>query len=205
MGPRLKDDPFNDTRHKPTSPPGCGPAFEWYQESRRGFMYAVLGGMLLVALVGTLRTGGIAWVTDWVAWVVVVCVVIFGVLVRGVPRFSAGADWFSHRKSWVNTYDLVRVEIIVTGPNYQLALKDLAGRLVHVKIDELQLNPRLWDLVYNGILHSAHSREIEANQKAIDWLRLPPHPPPTLAERQARDPSRPLPRRRAFRRFQNDR
>ncbi|RFU43300.1 hypothetical protein DZF91_01820 [Actinomadura logoneensis] len=70
-------------------------------------------------------------------------------------EFAAGADWLRKGRIWVDVYNLVEVEIEPRKRNADfLVLKDRAGRSITVGVDDVQENARLWELVYNGILHS---------------------------------------------------
>lgn len=86
---------------------------------------------------------------------------------------AAGANWFRRaRRSWVATYDLVSVRVTKAWAANNLELKDSAGRGLSVKLTDIQENHRLWDLVYNGILHSVYSGRARTNQLARETLRL---------------------------------
>ncbi len=54
-----------------------------------------------------------------------------------------------------------------------LVLKDRHGRRFQCQLSTLQANPKLWDLVYNGMLHSACHRRVQSNARAREHLPLP--------------------------------
>lgn len=122
----------------------------------------------------------------WWLWVLILGPI--PLIVRDSNRdrtMAAGARWFKYRSSWLEIYDLVEVRMMVSGWTHDLWLTDSEGRRVHVPISSIQVNPRLWALVYNGILHSAHAREIKTNRLARKDLYLPPNDPPTPEQRCA--------------------
>lgn len=91
---------------------------------------------------------------------------------------SAGAEWVAlSDDAYVNTYELTTVKVHVDGAAHSIEMVDHNGRYLRPKIGSLQRNHRLWDLVYNGILHSVHVGGAETNKRARDYLRLdhPPH------------------------------
>jgi hypothetical protein len=101
----------------------------------------------------------------------------------GLQTISAGADWvqWHERENWyqlpwckpyhLKTYRLTQIEGHVAGVNWHLRLWDEDGRSRDCPWVELQPDRRIWDLVYNGILHSV-AAGAEINSLAIDMLRL---------------------------------
>lgn len=91
---------------------------------------------------------------------------------------SAGADWLGVGKDiFIKTYELTTVKVFVDGAAHVIDMTDKYGGSVRVKTFALQQNHELWDLVYNGILHSVHVGGAETNKRARDYLLLdfPPH------------------------------
>jgi hypothetical protein len=73
----------------------------------------------------------------------------------------------------VNTYDLVRIKLEVT-TRARLTLQDSTKRGVAVDVTGVQLNRRLWNLVYNGMLHSiANGTATDVSTYAQGALKLP--------------------------------
>ncbi|WP_344447696.1 hypothetical protein, partial [Kitasatospora nipponensis] len=90
---------------------------------------------------------------------------------------SAGADWLAvPDKDYVKTYELTKATVHVDGVAHVIQMVDSSGRSARPRVDDLQANHRLWDLVYNGILHSVHVGGAETNKRARDYLLLD-HPP----------------------------
>lgn len=173
-----------DERRKPSPPQRGGPVLEWYRGTWRGGFVGAGGCAVVVGVFATVRGGGFDWVTDPWIWLIIGCVCLLAIWIGKGQRLAAGSDWLLVKSDWVDTYDLVEIEIVVDGWGYSLAVEDRAGRRVTISVSELQIDQRLWDLVYNGILHSAHSNDPKTNERARSWLHLPPYPPPTLEERE---------------------
>lgn len=131
---------------------------------------------MMVALVTVFLTvvNGMRWMSMWDMWVLVA---VCGALTYwrfGGEWFAAGAVWAQVGKSWVNTYELVEIKFSVDGLNRVLRLKDSSGREIYsFRLRNMQANPRMWDLVYNGILHSLASGNCEITPKARKVLMLP--------------------------------
>ena len=105
---------------------------------------------------------------------------IAGILITltiGVGHCCAGADWFARGKPWVNTYDLTSIRVTIPQNERHLELEDSTGRKLKLQLATAQESQDLWDLVYNGILHSATNGDAEVNALAGASLRLlPPRP-----------------------------
>ncbi|WP_026360634.1 hypothetical protein [Amycolatopsis nigrescens] len=165
----------------PQPPSGEGPLLEWFYPDRTtrlisGFFVVLLGIVYL-----TFRDGGFGWMgTIWLWLLLVPWPILFLVTGRNV-RMSAGADWLAYGKSFVKTYELVAVDVVIDGAAHSLKIKDSLGNGIHAQVNDLQQNHELWDLVYNGLLHSVHVGKAETGKRAREYLQLdyPPH----LAER----------------------
>lgn len=86
---------------------------------------------------------------------------------------SAGADWFARKHDRVDAYDLVEIKLAGASGRlaWDLILKDKKGGEVTAELREIQSNRGLWDLVYNGLVHSVR-RGARTNSKAVDELKL---------------------------------
>jgi hypothetical protein len=154
------------------SPPGHGPVLEWYQHSRATSWWAAAFGFGVLALFATFKVGGLEWLGYWWLWVIVLLTMVllfFGV--RGT-RLSAGADWLRGKKGWVSTYELTRIKATRAYATIAYQFTDAGDRHLYMTATDLQENPRLWDLVYNGILHSVYVNQAEANSLARKTLHL---------------------------------
>lgn len=177
--PRAPVDPGSGTgggeqneRFKPNPPPGQGPVLEWYKGSRRRAILSGIGGVVAVAVLATLKSG-VDWMSTWWMWLFALAA---GPLVASSVRTescAAGAEWFAVGKSWVRTYELTVVKL-KSPTNYRvIQLEDSGGRKVRTKLMTVQENQELWDLVYNGILHSVVNNKAETNALARRAFKLP--------------------------------
>lgn len=156
-------------------PEGMGPALESFQPSRSVSLVAGAIGGGIVALFLVLRDGGFDWASNAGLWapIMVVCAVLY----LGVRRtmITAGSDWLMARH-WVRTYHLDAIRLDERARVTRLLLQDTDGRRVRVELADLCGNSKLWDLVYNGIRHSLAVGDVEVNEPAQHWLRLPSLP-----------------------------
>ena len=128
---------------------------EWRQESHQSALVAGVALAVIGAIVPTANSGGVAWVTSWHWWVFIALCALVGYGVFSGTWIAAGATWLQNGKRWVNIYELTEIRIKASGTNHMLRLTDSAGRTIgSLKLMAVQRNPKLWDLVYNGILHS---------------------------------------------------
>jgi hypothetical protein len=193
-------DPERETRlsYRPEPPPGYGRVLAWHRENRRGkattavvaLAVLVLGALLLSLLDG----GDFSIVTDfskfWPAW----AVLLVGALLIASPftylTYAAGADWLLVERSrwgvkkrvWLDLYNLTKIDASYGGTTFHLWLYSKGGGFSR-STEELQRDRRIWDLVYNGILHSVASGAQVSNQ-AIGILQL--DKTPALKLRDAR-------------------
>lgn len=160
-------------RSKPQPPPGKAPTLEWYTASRRRSIFTGIGGFVVVAVGAGLLQGSEDWSSAWWLWLFPLAAgILIGTTVR-VNNCYAGADWFSNGKAWVSTYELTSIEVKTPANYRELKLADSSGRSVEVQLMVAQENQRLWDLVYNGILHSVTSGNADINALARKSFRIP--------------------------------
>ncbi|WP_277370744.1 hypothetical protein [Rhodococcus rhodochrous] len=173
-------------RNPPKAPDHLGPTLEWLQPTLRD-QYgdaAMLAGLL--AVFGTISAGGFSWVLEWWAWGLLAFFPWMMFRASGNHWAAVGAGWVQWRSSWVDTYQLTRIQFSADGYSRVLRLKDALGNEIHsFKISEIQRNPDLWDLVYNGILHSVASGNCDIDAKTRHILKIPYElgPRPTRSER----------------------
>lgn len=146
---------------------------EWSQGTRKVAWQATFAGWILIAVALTLMNG-FAWMTAWPVWLYVPAWWWAMFRVVKLKWLAAGSVWVQTRWSWVNVYELTRIRFTVNGVNRVLRLEDSAGREVDpLDLRDVQANPAMWDLVYNGILHSVASGNCDISEKARAVLRLP--------------------------------
>lgn len=101
-------------------------------------------------------TDGLDWARSWIGWTVLAFVVLYALQPIRRDACAAGALWVQYRRRWVRTYDLNRVSWrSAGGGSWDLTLYDSGGRRLRVPLSALVANPDLWDLVHNGLVHSA--------------------------------------------------
>lgn len=172
-------------RKVPQPPEGYGPPLEWsYGDPRTQlWVFGIVAVLLMAFMTGKDlldSTPGITWVSTWQLWlVVIVGGGLMSLIARGM-RVSAGADWLMDRKEIVHTYQLISIKVDKDWSDGTLDLADRWGNGVRTGLGELAVNPALWDLVYNGIRHSA-ANGASVDRMAIEHLRL--HDVVALSER----------------------
>lgn len=152
-------------------PPEDGPLLECYTPNHRvrwgGFAAMTL---LLVGFL-TLTYAGFGWIFVWWNWVIVAAAEVGGYLRARSSSCAAGAEWFLCGDRWVRQYELVSVKVRGKWQLRYLRLADRDGRKVSLLMRDAQAVGELWDLVYNGVLHSVASGA-EANASARRALKL---------------------------------
>jgi hypothetical protein len=119
-------------------------------------------------------TRSIDWVKLWGIWVIILLgmALIYAIL-RG-KKFSAGSEWMANKGKWVRTYELVEATAQTSGTGVYVTLKDTEGRKVEYKFTDLGGSDRLlFDLTYNGILHSVIAGGAKTNPLLHRTLKLP--------------------------------
>lgn len=138
---------------------------EWFRDSRRYTYRLAVLAIAVMAGIGSVISGGVSWITDWVYWVILLLLASAMLLGRR-HWMAAGADWFAAHTGWVRTYELTKIELTGNAASPRLYLTDANGNRVHAELRRMQANPRLWDLVYNGIQHSVHTHDPTINKAA---------------------------------------
>lgn len=163
-------------RHKPSPPPGQARTLEWFKASRRRSIVAGIGGSVAILGGTVILTLDSKWLSMWWVWLIAISV---GLLVGSSIRVSscaAGAEWFAVGNNWVDLYNLSSVEVKAPTHYREIILKDRSGRQADYQLMDIQENQDLWDLVYNGILHSVVKGGAETNTLGQSALKLPPQP-----------------------------
>ncbi|WP_233573668.1 hypothetical protein [Amycolatopsis panacis] len=187
VGAKQRDpvlDPNRETRlsYKPEPPAGLGPVLAWHRESRRGKAVLVLTGiglmLVIVAGISLLSGDGLAAFGYWQMWVLVAVGTILMAGPFSYLTYAAGADWFMVERSrwgvkkrlWVDLYELKKIDVSYGGTTFHLFLYDKDLGLSR-SFEELQRDRRIWDLIYNGILHSV-AAGAQVSPQAIGVLKL---------------------------------
>ncbi|MQA11816.1 MAG: hypothetical protein GEU98_25365 [Pseudonocardiaceae bacterium] len=152
-------------------PPGEGPVLEWRNASHGERIFYAAFMALAGAGIYTWKSSGFSWVGQWYLWLILIAITVLSYLLPKNDRMSAGADWFNHKGAFVKTYELASVKITRAFVHASLDLVDREGSKTSTNLPDIQQNRELWDLVYNGILHSVHNGA-ETNSQALEQLRL---------------------------------
>lgn len=162
----------------PEAPNGRGPVLEWYHGTIDSVWMSSLFVSALCFVIITLKDWGFEWMGTWQLWLLVLVPAplwaAWQIFIVDRWGISAGADWLAVKGGHVDLYELTEVEVVGTsgGLSWDLELTDRKGSELSINIRELQANQELWNLVYNGILHSVQQGSARTNQKALDKLRL---------------------------------
>lgn len=161
-------------RRKSVPPAGQGPVLEWYRHSQRYSIGMAAAGTALIAIGIGFRQGlDYSWVGLWWVWILLV---FWGLGFYGIFRKvdpAAGADWLKVGRMWVLLYELTDIKVRHRGASMHLDLKDSGNRSLQVRVDELQEDRDLWDLVYNGLLHSTFVNGAKTNHAVHSRLKVP--------------------------------
>jgi hypothetical protein len=162
-------------------PPTEGPMLEWYRPSRTMLKLAAgigFGAPATVFLINWVASGeGWDYIPNsrpgWLAGALAIMLLSSLVLYNSVRTdfIAAGAGWVAHNTGWVHTYDLVWISIEFYSEPH-LNLVDSQGRNCHPPLVAIQYNRDLWDLVYNGILHSIHDHYVRTDANARRILEI---------------------------------
>jgi hypothetical protein len=171
----------HDPALAPSPPPGQGPVLAWRKDSRRGSVKGAIFCTLLVAVL-LCFTRGTAWLTDSRGAPIWALFAAFAVWIYVTSRresFSAGAEWVAKRGHWVRLYELTTIRCHGYPWGAGMYLKDSAGRSVRLRFVDLSGDRLMWDLTYNGVLHSVIAGGAKTNGTLRRTLALPePEPPP---------------------------
>lgn len=156
---------------------------EWYRPTHRYALYSGAFGIAWIVIflvVKSVVTGDFTALTSlaeggwWPFFVTGLAFSLGGILYWSFNRefVAAGAEWVAHQTGWVRLYDLTEVRTRGGYAKIYLCLTDTAGRKMDPSLTVLQHNRDLWDLVYNGILHSIRDRDVVVDSLARTVLQL---------------------------------
>lgn len=138
----------------PASPSGWGPPLEWWRASLPYRLLSTFWLSLACVIFATVKDGGFGWTTTWWLWLIILGAPAFLLLIANNDRpIAAGAHWLYHKRRWIKTYEIESVRI-ASGLTANDLVLGQGGKELHIRVDNLQENPDLWALVYNGIRHS---------------------------------------------------
>lgn len=164
-------------RSRPPLPEGKGPMLEWRQETPRSALWAGVVTALIVLGLPTANSWSFAWMLkpSWAFfWVLSLGGGWLMYKIFSNVWLAAGATWLQNGRYWVDVYQLTEIKVKAAGVNQMLRLKDSVGREIgSLKLGDVQRNQALWDLVYNGILHSVASGAATPSKGTREILKLP--------------------------------
>lgn len=170
---KYEQDQEPSAKRKPDPPDGRGPVLEWYQDNQRAGIKYFFVGFFFIVIGLTLKEWSFHWVVHWQTWPWPIALGLIFYFWSRREVVAAGADWYKKGKYWVDTYDLKSVKV-KTGPGrLDLEMDDRSGRGIATTCLVIEKNRKLWDLVYNGIIHSAKDHPLETNKAARQYLDLP--------------------------------
>lgn len=157
----------------PSSPPGQGPVMAWFPGHLRGPLL-VVGFWAVVMVAIFTAANGFGWMNLWPVWLVFG---FFWFLIYRAQRLKecvAGVEWLARRRRWVRLYELVEVTYlgIPFGP-LRLRLRDSGGRKLTIRLRDVRADQLVWDLTYNGILHSVVAGGARTNERLHLDLQVP--------------------------------
>lgn len=163
-----------DPSKAPAPPAGEGPLLTWFKNSRREAL--LITAWVLPAFpigVTVLQGFSIEWMKYWQPWVVLPLIMLAIYSVQRTVECSVGAEWLQVGKTWVRLYELTKITAKHRSSAIHIDFEDSAGREVLVQADDLQNNREMWDLVYNGILHSVIGGGATTNSLLHSSFRVP--------------------------------
>ena len=182
----------HDPAQRPSPPEGQGPVLTWFRKNQKSARIGAIGlGLLLVAML-CIRNG-FGWLENpkyWAVWLLVLGFAAYIYFTTRHQRPSAGAEWLARGKKWVRTYELVKVTCYTTLNGAYLRLVDGDGRKMWYPLVDFGLDDRLlWDLTYNGILHSVIAGGAKTNGMARRAIALPDRVPEPMPEEREGQPA----------------
>ncbi len=177
--PTVRATQYERSPDKVVAPADLGPALEWDAGTSAIAPWKIVAACFVVfAVLGVLNTRGFDWLTDlrsfWWMWLVFAAICAFLVWRLKSDLLAAGAVWVQSEKVWIRTYELASIDVGATGHRRALHLADADGRSIYgLTIIDAQSNPLMWNLIYNGILHSVASGRCEISERAQAVLEIP--------------------------------
>lgn len=179
--PAAKDrERAGDTIPAPSPPPEQGPVLAWYQHNQRHAITTAAVVFVLCIVFATVFEGlkygdRLHWMGAWWMWLLVLVIPVWLYTTRRLwERCSAGVEWLQGSHRWVRTYELVKIRLVpLPVGRWLLWLKDRRHRHLLIAVDTLWQDQLLWDLVYNGMMHSIVGWEADVNAPVHNILKIP--------------------------------
>lgn len=153
-------------------PVDMGRPLEWCEASKQHPREGAAFYFCFMLMCATFVYRGFDWIYDWVLWAFVVAIPVLVYFDMRKDRVLAGAHWVQERNKWVSTYELVEIRSTTSGYNRASKLVDAHGNKLTLILRNAQENPKLWDLVYNGIVYSVASGNCDISRAARRILKV---------------------------------
>lgn len=157
---------------KSIAPPEYGPALEAYEEPLRIKIAGVVTLFVFGLLVFVIPFRGFDWMTMWWPQCMIIGLTILQYRKVLGDRVLAGARWVQQRDKWASTYELVKIRSTPVGLRRAIKIEDVHGHRFILVLRDAQTNPRLWNLVYNGIVYSEASGNCDISKAARRILKI---------------------------------
>ena len=152
--PRPPTAPRSESTAERATPPGApttevvvptemGPPLEWCEESRTFHVQGSIFMFGFALFAFVVVYRGFGWVSEWFPWVFAAVMAVLIYRKIREDRVIAGAQWIQQRDKWVSTYELTKIR-----------------------------STTVWDLVYNGIVHSVASGNCDISKAARRILKI---------------------------------
>ncbi|QGK69226.1 hypothetical protein GIY23_06480 [Allosaccharopolyspora coralli] len=150
---------------------------EWYRHSQR---YAIGMGLAAFVVIGIgvgIRQGfDYSFLQYWWMWVILFVAALGMYSIFRAVDPAVGSDWLRVGRMWVLLYELKEIKVRHRGLSMHLDVKDSGNRILQVRVDHLQEDRDMWDLVYNGLMHSVLVNGANTNRGVHSRLKVPEPP-----------------------------
>ncbi|MDZ7929262.1 MAG: hypothetical protein U5N21_04025 [Rhodococcus sp. (in: high G+C Gram-positive bacteria)] len=157
---------------KSVVPSEYGPAPEAFEESRREKTLQVLMLVAMFLLFFIVPFRGFGWADLWFPWLVILGLPALQYRKSLGDRVLAGARWVQQRDEWISTYEITRIRSTTVGLNRASKIEDVHSNKMILVFRDAQMNPLLWNLVYNGIAHSVAHGNCDISKAARRILKV---------------------------------
>lgn len=147
---------FSSAGESPPAPPaGEGPVLAWESSNpREQLKIGAIGLAVLVLGVSALRGFDLSWMASPLHGLVILAVSALVALRARKKPVAVGVEWLRVGRHWVRLYELAEIHTTRWKSELHLLLTDRHGRRAGVHAERLRERPPMYDLVYNGMLHS---------------------------------------------------
>lgn len=158
---------------RPDPPNGEAPALAWEYPDRFGRLRTGVAAFVLQTLgLSVLQSFNLTWMTLLWPWLIILVFSAAVFLAMPYEPCAAGAEWLSIGRKWIRLYELTEIDTTYQrGGNLFLQLTDSDGHHLTVNAEDLRERRFMYDLVYNGMLHSVVTGKAATEKYGI--LELP--------------------------------